>query len=373
MNPFSYGTVVKEPYFFDRKEELERIINTLTGGNNIVLYAPRRYGKTSLVMKAMDELEKKGYVCIYFDFMAVYSRESFVETFSKALLKKQNNIQKALKFFAKFAKGIKASVTFDNNGMPDFSIGYSDPVVSDHTLDSVIDLPEIMAKQDKKFIIVMDEFQDIDKLNCESFESLLRSKIQHHKYTNYIFLGSRTHILNDMFTNKSRPFYNTASSMCIQKLPNDETKSFLQNSFLNSGISIDPCTTDYLIVQSGGIPYYIQFLASEVWQYTVGTTKTATPDVVDFCADKILEIKSDYYLELFDRQTAYQKKLLKALAQDGNSIFSSDYQRQFRLSAPSTTQKAVAGLINSGIIEKIQNTHVYSDPFFKRFILRLTA
>ncbi len=373
MNPFSYGSVVKEPYFFDRKEEVERIINTLTGGNNIVLYAPRRYGKTSLVMKAIKELEKIGYICIYFDFMAVYSRESFIEAFSKALLKKQSNVQKTLKIFAKFAKGVKASVTFDNNGMPEFSISYSEPVVSDYTIDSVIDLPEIMAKQDKRYIIVMDEFQDIDKFNGESFENLLRSIIQHHRHTNYIFLGSRTHILNDMFTNKNRPFYNFASVMCIKKLPNDETKIFLKKSFFNSGIAIDTATTNYLIEQAGAIPYYIQFLASEVWQYTVGSTKTASSDVVDFCTDKILEIKSDYYLELFDRQTAYQKKLLRSLAQDGNSIFSSDYRRRFRLSVPSTTQKAVAGLISAGIIEKIQNTHVYSDPFFKRFVLRLTA
>ena len=373
MNPFSYGSVVKEPYFFDRKEEVERIINTLTGGNNIVLYAPRRYGKTSLVMKAIKDLEKIGYICIYFDFMAVYSRESFIEAFSKALLKKQSNVQKALRIFAKFAKGVKASVSFDNNGIPEFSISYSEPVVSDYTIDSVIDLPEIMAKQDKRYIIVMDEFQDIDKFNGESFENLLRSKIQHHRHTNYIFLGSRTHILNDMFTNKNRPFYNSASVMCIKKLPNDETKIFLKKSFLNAGIAIDTATTNYLIEQSGAIPYYIQFLASEVWQYTVGSTKTASSDVVDFCTDKILEIKSDYYLELFDRQTAYQKKLLRSLTQDGNSIFSSDYRRRFRLSVPSTTQKAVAGLISAGIIEKIQNTHVYSDPFFKRFVLRLTA
>jgi hypothetical protein len=53
MNPFSYGTVVKEPYFFNRKEEIRRIVSTLGGGNNLVLYAPRRYGKTSVVMQAI--------------------------------------------------------------------------------------------------------------------------------------------------------------------------------------------------------------------------------------------------------------------------------------------------------------------------------
>ena len=55
MNPFVFGRVVKGEHFYDRTEECKRIVDTLSAGNNIVLYAPRRYGKTSLVVKAMDE------------------------------------------------------------------------------------------------------------------------------------------------------------------------------------------------------------------------------------------------------------------------------------------------------------------------------
>ena len=78
MNPFSYGTIVKDSNFYDRKEECARIVSTLSGGNNVVLYAPRRFGKTSLVFKAIEQLEKAGFICIYFDFMPVFSPESFV-------------------------------------------------------------------------------------------------------------------------------------------------------------------------------------------------------------------------------------------------------------------------------------------------------
>ena len=56
MNPFSYGTVVRGDFFYDRKEEGERIVTTLSGGNNMVLFAPRRYGKTSLVFQVIEQL-----------------------------------------------------------------------------------------------------------------------------------------------------------------------------------------------------------------------------------------------------------------------------------------------------------------------------
>src|SRR5271157_3227078 len=100
MNPFSYGTIVRGPYFFDRIVECERVVSTLAGGNNLVLLAPRRYGKTSLVFRAMEELERMGYHCIYFDLMPVYSRESFIVSYSKAILAKQSNLQRAVKSMA---------------------------------------------------------------------------------------------------------------------------------------------------------------------------------------------------------------------------------------------------------------------------------
>jgi AAA+ ATPase superfamily predicted ATPase len=373
MNPFSYGTVVKEPYFFNRKEEIRRIVSTLGGGNNLVLYAPRRYGKTSVVMHAIESLTALGFTCIYFDFMAVYSRESFIEAFSRAVLTHQNNFNKALKSFSKLVKGIRPKLSFDQSGTPEFSLDFSATDITDQSLGSVIDLPEKLADGKRKFIIIMDEFQDIDKLDGENFEKLLRSKIQHHTNVNYLFLGSRTHILNDMFTNKSRAFYNSAAAMHLAPLPENETVEFLINRFSLSNIKINESAASRLIEQAGNIPYYIQFLASEVWQYCINRIETVSDEIISVSAGKILDLKSDYYFELFDRRTSYQKKLLKALAMDSQNVFSAEYASKFRLSVASTTQKALSGLIHAGIIEKYQNYYMFDDPFFKKYILRLPA
>jgi AAA+ ATPase superfamily predicted ATPase len=66
MDPFRYGTIVRGNHFYDRKNECAHIVKTLSGGNNMVLYAPRRFGKTSLVFKAMEQLEAGGFTCVYF-------------------------------------------------------------------------------------------------------------------------------------------------------------------------------------------------------------------------------------------------------------------------------------------------------------------
>ena len=370
MNPFSYGIVVREPYFFNRQEECNRIVSTLSGGNNIVLFAPRRFGKTSLVLRAVEELKKKDFTCIYFDFMPVYSRESFIELYSKALITTQSNLQKTIKTASAFLKGIRPKLVFDQAGNPEFAVDFTENKIDEKTLGEILDLPEHLASPDKRFIIVLDEFQEINKLNGDNFEKLFRSKIQHHHNVNYLFLGSRTHLLNDMFNNKTRAFYNAAMLMQIGPLPQEETIEFLINRFSSSDIKIDKQHALFIIEQAGDIPYYIQLLAAEVWQYVINSTQIIDKELIIKCAEKIVDLKSDFYFELFDKQSAYQKKLLKALIVSGENLFSSGYTKKFRLTAASTTQKALAGLIESGIVEKVEGRYFIGDPFFKKFIAR---
>jgi uncharacterized protein len=372
-NPFKFGTIVDEPFFFDRVEEKKRIVDVLQGGNNLVLIAPRRYGKSSLVLQAAKELQKQGHRCIYFDFMSVYSRESFADTYTRAILKMETNWQKILKQISGVLKGIRPVVSLNPQGQAEFSLNYDDSTISDYSLESVLDLPETIATDKNPLVVIMDEFQEISKLNGESFENLLRSRIQHHKNVRYLFLGSRTHMLNDMFNNKNRPFYHSAMTMSIGALPKPETIQFIRERFSVGHLDIADTTIELIIQKAGAIPYYIQFLAAEIWQYARNQDIPVTDKLVDICAENILTLKNDYYLELFQRHTSHQKKVLSALAKDGQNIFSADYNQKHRLSAASSTQKAVSLFIQSGIIEKYDNQYEFSDPFFKCFLLRLEA
>ena len=59
-NPFRYGSRVTGGAFFDRERIIRDMLDVIDGGNNIVLYGPRRYGKSSLVGEIMSRLRGKG-------------------------------------------------------------------------------------------------------------------------------------------------------------------------------------------------------------------------------------------------------------------------------------------------------------------------
>ena len=291
MNPFSYGTIVRGDYFYDRKEESDHIVSTLTNGNNMVLFAPRRYGKTSLVFRIIELLEAQDYTCVYLDFLPVYSIETFVSLYINAIEKKQTNLQRLVKIISNVVKSIRPKLTFDASGNPEFGIDLTESTVSIQTLSEVLDLPEKLSQAGKNTIVIFDEFQEITKLNKYGFESLLRSKIQQQQQVNYLFLGSRTHLLNDMFNNKNRAFYNSASHMQLGPLPHNDTIAYLKEKFAQAAMEIDLSVALYLIEQSGDIPYYIQLLAAEIWQYMITSQTIVTIEMVDMCAKRIVELK----------------------------------------------------------------------------------
>ena len=372
MNPFKYGAIVRGTDFFDRKEECSRIVETLLGGNNMVLYAPRRFGKTSLVFKAMEQLEKKHIICIYFDFMTVYSPESFVRLYAKALAAKQTNLEKFVKTFASTIKNIRPILGFNAEGVAEFSLDFVNAAIDDTVVAQLLDMPETLGGKKNKVVVFFDEFQESAKLKNINFENLLRSKIQQQSNTNYLFLGSKTHILEELFNNKKRAFYHSASQISIGPLPEADTIAYLQKKLSASGITLDEETGQYLISVAGAIPHYIQLLAAEMWQCLIGTKKPATKKVVDYCVAQIIALKSDYYMELFDRQSQSKKQLLQSLTVSRKNVFYTTYISTYRLGSVSTVQRAMKELVEEGTVEKMSGEYAIADPFFKAFVTEIS-
>ena len=371
-NPFKFGSIVSGKFFYNREDELLRIKQTLAGGNNITLYAPRRYGKSSLVNKALKELANEGFVTVYLDFMSVYSRETFINTYAKVITKSQSaSLENTVKKIAKFISGIVPSLSFDSSGMPTFSFSWIEGNNKEQTLIDIINLPDKLAGTDEKWIIAFDEFQEITKLNGENFEKLLRSCIQNHQNVSYLFLGSKTHLLKDMFNNKNRAFYNAAAVMGIDKIDEDKSVEYLKTRFKSSQINIDQITAEHLLHLIANIPYYIQFIAYEIWQSIILTDRNkVTLNDIDEAIESILRLKSDYYWELTNKQTAYRKKVLYTISQSVTELFSKHTTSKYNLGAVSSTQKAIEAFIEDGIIERVQGKYEFSDPVYKIFINR---
>ena len=368
-NPFYYGGTIEDEYFCNRVDELRDIKIDIASGLNTLIYAPRRFGKTSLVLKALKELEKNDEVkYIFLDLMYLSTIEEFINTYFNALAKTlEEPTDKIINFFKSIVKiRPNINVSFDVSGNPNFSLAFGGEDIN-RTLEEVLNIPLNFIKDGKKIVIVMDEFQEIINLKLES---KLRSVIQlHSNKIAYIFMGSKKSLLHQMFLDKNRPFYKSVKHFKIKEINSDSWNEFILSRFLHSDKKIDTTIIDKILEITKGFPYYTQQFAYEIWNITEDSVDET---LFDKALKTILGREEDLFMVEFDNLTPNQKKALKiVVAKDGQNLYDEQYLAKYQIKSGSI-QTALKNLLERDILDKNSDGYYFQDPLFEYWIKQVS-
>jgi hypothetical protein len=166
-NPFKYGSVVRGPYFADRRSEMGELKREMLNLNRVFLVSPRRFGKTCLLLNLMKILEREAIACVYIDLNAFPDIKSFataLTSFSTKTL--ETNRDKLLGMFAGFQKlRPKVSVEPDGNISAGLELAVAEKDALSALLEGMQHAEKLAAKKKKKLVVIIDEFSDLDKFN----------------------------------------------------------------------------------------------------------------------------------------------------------------------------------------------------------------
>ena len=206
-NPFLIAGYHSPDYFCDRETETTTMLDALHNGRNVTLIASRRIGKTGLIRHAFYRLKEQhpDIVTIYIDIYSTQSIGDFVRLFANTVLGKLDTApQKALSRIGRFIRSCRSVFTFDElTGVPKVSIDMA-PQEEESTLKEIFNY---LGSSEKRCYIAIDEFQQIAECPEKGIEALLRSYIQFLPNVNFIFAGSKQHLMQEMFFSSKRPFY----------------------------------------------------------------------------------------------------------------------------------------------------------------------
>lgn len=368
-NPFRYGVVVDDPYFVDREQEMKDFSMWLKSGQSLVVYSPRRYGKTSLVLKLLKNFRKEGFQTVYIDFFKVSSRRRFAELYYAELIKQMSSWEKALNKLSALTKKVRPVVSLDNQGLPNISVRFDDSEGKED-LTEIFDLPQRLADK-KPWIVIFDEFQDIGKLNGEDFEKEMRAALIHHTKVSYVFMGSKMHLLLNIFTHKNRAFYQFGKLYELKKIPSGILAGYLENGFNKTGIKYNAGIAGKIIETCEAIPHYVQYLASGAWEEANENHSTLDQLILDKAIDKIIRNQNDYFMKQYEELTAHQQRVMVAVSQENKNIYTSDFSERFHLSPVSSTQRSIQRLLKEGILSKNADEYNFNDPFFRLWVKKM--
>ena len=262
VNPFVYSRPVPPEDVVDRDEEVAELLRSAVGGHYVRLYAPRKYGKTSLLTRALhDGGRSEGLIGVLVDLYRVSSIADVTVRLERAYARHLRGelrgrveafLQRTGVGLSLGAFGISARLQLDPG---------RDPLPALHAL---LDLPlRLEASGGYRALVVFDEFQDIGRI--DGLDGLLRSHIQHQgEVASYVFAGSEPGLMRLLFETKDRPLYGSAVPMRLGRLADADLADYVARRFGSSKRSVGEALNPLLAVARGH-PQRAMLLAHRLW------------------------------------------------------------------------------------------------------------
>ena len=371
-NPFIVGKYLSDEYFCDRKTETDFLRKQIENGRNVALISPRRIGKSGLIrhfFNQADILEK--YHVFFVDIYATNSLAEFVYTFGKEIyeqLKPQSTIWKE-KFFqtiSSFRIGFKLDPM---TGAPGLDLGLGDIQAPQTSLDEIF---SYIDEADKPCIIAIDEFQQIGDFSEKNVEALLRTKIQKCQKAQFIFSGSKRHMMTNMFNSPSKPFYQSAISMGLDPIPLEVYSEFAIQLFEKRGKQIDSSVIEDIWNRYNGYTWFVQMMMNELFALTEDGA-ICHVDMIPEAQRNVVMSQESGYKDILSNIPPKQKIVLQAIAKEGvaNSITSAKFIKKYNLNSASAVQAAIKLLLQNDIITKNENSYRVYDYFFAEWLAKV--
>ena len=370
-NPFITRGYIPDECFCGRVSETQRLTKSLMNGNDVVLFSPRRMGKTGLITHVFEREEiKRSYYTFFVDILHTTSLREFTFFLGKEVFRAlQPAGKKVLDKLVSALKSLQGKITYDSvTGQPSFGVSLGDIQRPEFTLEEIFNY---LDNAGKPCLVAIDEFQQINEYEDGNIEALLRGHIQKMKNCHFVFAGSKRSIMSAMFLSPARPFYKSADPLELKALDKDIYSDFVGNMFNEYGKRIAKAVVEYVYDLFEGYTYYMQRVFNEAFA-SIDRGEECSIEVIRMSIDNILLMNEVQFAELMSSLTENQKRVLSAIANEAHvrNVNTSAFINRYQLSTASVVNAAIRKLLKEDIITVDLKEYSIPDKFLWLWVNR---
>ena len=366
VNPFVYSRPISPEEIVDRDDETEQLLKNAVGGHYVRLYAPRKYGKTSLLQRALADGERQeGLVPVLVDLYGIVSIADVAVRFERAYAQElrgairsrvEEFLQKTGLGLSLGAFGISARLQLQPK---------TSPLPALHAL---LDLPLRLEESGGfRAYIALDEFQDVRKV--PDLDGILRSHIQFQgDVASYVFAGSEPGLMKQLFEHKEAPLYGSAVPVRLGRLRDEDLAEYVADRFRESKRAVGEALNP-LLASAKGHPQRAMLLAHRLWEEVEPKGSATLEEWERAHTAALLELQPEFEAQWRGLDTSEQKTLRAIIAGDGSPYRAAVLER-LALSKTSA-QKALQRLSSRAEIEAEGRRQAIVDPLFAEWIAAL--
>lgn len=371
VNPFVTKGYAGAEYFCDRVKETQDLVQLLTNENNMALISPRRLGKTDLIRHCFNQPAiKEGYYTFMIDIYATGSLRDFVNVFGKAILEAlKPRGRKVWELFVAALKSLQQELTFDMNGIPVWSLGMGNMENPAITLDEIF---SYLDSADKPCLVAIDEFQQITQYpDGQNIEAALRTRIQRCQNATFVFAGSKRHLMGEIFTSPSRPFYQSVITMGLSPISEEKYTEFAVRLFEQHGKRLDAAVVHEVYSRFSGVTSCLQRVMNVLYFRTERGGR-CTLEGVDDTIDYLLDLYSENYETQLSQMSEKQRIVFRAIVAEGKAknVTGGTFIKKYRLWSASSVMSALKALLDKDFVTQEDGAYIPYDQFFALWLQR---
>ena len=366
-NPFSTTSYLGAEYFCDRTEETINLGEALRNRRNVTLISPRRVGKTGLIQHLFHSPYAKEVHCIYVDLFSTSNLQEFTKVFAEAVLSTRINpfSERVWEEITHFFGALRPVFGMDPiSGLPQCTIDVQ-PQREEWTVQQIF---AYLEKSEQPCYVAFDEFQTIAEYKDVKMEALLRTYIQQLKNVQFIFAGSKKHVMAQMFTSAKRPFYRSTQIMNIDVIDEASYYQFACQHMVAHGQEISQDVFHELYAMADGYTWYVQVLLNRLYQSGV---EVIDSHAVKTALNKLIQEEEPAYQTYCRLITDRQLQVLRAIAKEGivKEPGSNQFLQKYQLGAYSTVRGAILTMIDKELLyQNDDGNYLVYDKFFSYWL-----
>lgn len=364
--PFVYGTAVFGENFTDRQAETKHLKMNFEAGVNTILISPRRTGKTSLVYRAVEQITDPSIKVVMMDIYDCRDEYEFYERFASAILKGlATKAEHAMEIAKSFLSRLSPKISLTPDPVQDFSISL-DIGPKTEKPDEILNLPEEIArKKNLNIVVCIDEFQQIGEFaDSKQFQKKIRGVWQLQKRVSYCLFGSKKHMMDKLFQDKSMPFYHFGDLIPLEPIAKEEWIKYIIQRFSTRDVKISEILAGSICEKVQQYASYVQQLAWNVMVETEGC-KEVTEQHITNGFEMLVRQTSSLFVRQLANLTVYQMNYLKAMDAGVHTGFSSSkILQEFRLGSKSNIARVESVLLGKELIDRRSDGVYFADPVF---------
>ena len=368
-NPFHYGSPVRGEGFTDRKVELDALVRRMLDGQNVILLSPRRYGKTSLLQRAMESVRRRGGRTGYATLVKASDRREVAEALLAAVLAGPAGwLARRRTELARLLSGLRVqpTVTLQPSGAWQVTFGTAPAHVAwEGVLEDTLRILAGVARSHPTSL-VLDEFQRTAEIDS-GLPGVFKAIADELDTVSLVFAGSKLHIMRELSTGPGAPLLGMGERISLDVIPESDMVDLLCKRAAAGGKPAAATVAADIYRSVDGVPNDVQKLAYAAYA-AAGTQLDA--DAVSAGFAEIVSLEAVDFAELFEQCAPSQQRLLKALAAAPTAaVFSHDFLHRVGVANANSVRKAIDALSRRELLRRRPDGWYVADPFFRSWLV----